>query len=841
MANKKYIFILCSLLCNIILAQTSSFIYYGFEEGLTTTHIQSIEQTSEGSLLIGTISGVTKFNGQNSIQYTKNDGLAEDWVTTTLNDKSGSIWFGHWAGGVSRYIEKDKKFESLELEKYTRFRKITCLAKDNANRLWIATEGAGILIFDIDSNKLFSITKTNGLRTNNFYAVCQDNKNNMWLASDSGIVIYDSNINFESNSAYTIIDENKGLPTNHITALTLINQDEMWIGTADSGIVVLNVPDKLSLKTSSSPLFKPILFSKSNGLSSNFIEKIIEDAKKNIWISTTGGGAIKIVPFASTDRYERITNSQIYIYSTKQGLNYFNVKKIIQDREGNIWIGTELGLNQYRGDKFQTFTVNDSIASNLVWAVTADATGNIWLGTNEGVSKISFVTSKEGGKVSPQVKNITYKNGLPSNVVLAVHEDNYGNMWFGTAYGGACRLKKGSNVIEVFNTSSGLMSDAVYSIASDNKGSIWFGTKEGASCLDPLNGKVKNYTTRDSLGGNNIYRIYKDSKGRLWFGALGGDLSVFDGVKFKKFGPESGIKHRFILSITEDKSGNIWFGTYGGAIYMYDGHTFTNKNTVKHELFKIPFSIVSDEENNLWIGTRRGSAKYNSGTNIFTSYGKEEGFPAAECNPNAICRDKQGNIWFGTTMGVVKYNSGEDLINNVEPTVSLTGLKLFMKDASFPEDGKFAHNENHLSFSFVGISLTTPKKVKYLYKLEGFDSKWSPEPTLRNEVVYSNLPPGKYTLLVKAFNDDGISNKIPLRYQFSISPPFSQTAVFYVIMAVFIVFCLYGVDRVRRKNVLNEKQGLAEKVKSLTKENKELQRKLNGEPAAEDGSAGDKE
>lgn len=817
----------------LLTSQTSSFIYYGIEDGLTTSHVQTIEQASDGHLFIGTISGVIKFNGKNSIQFTKNDGLAEDWVTASHNDKNGNLWFGHWAGGVTRYTEKTKTFESLELENYTRFRKITSITKDHINRLWISTEGAGVIVYDLDSNKLFSISKLNGLHSNNVYSICQDNKNNMWLAGDSGIVVYDSDLKINSDAAYTIIDRTKGLPSNHVTALKLINKNEMWIGTADSGIIVLNVPDKLSLKTSSENLFKPVSFTKANGLSSNFIESIFEDSHKNIWIASTGGGAIKIVPVIAENRFDAIYNAQVFTYSTKQGLNYFNTKKIMEDREGNIWIGTEMGLNQYRGEKFQTFTINDSLASNLIWAITSDSEGNVWLGTNEGVSKITFTTAKKNGKITTLVKNITNKNGLPANVVLSVHEDNFGNMWFGTGYGGACRLKKGSNTLEVFNTAKGLSSDVIYSIASDNKGCVWFGTKEGASCFNPISGEIKNYSVKDSLGGNNIYRIYKDSKGRMWFGALGGDLAMYDGIRFKKFGKQDGITHRFILSITEDKNGNIWLGTYGGAIYVYDGKTFTNKNTVKHELFKIPFSIVADETNNIWIGTRRGATKFNIETNTFSSYGKEEGFPSAECNPNSICKDKMGNIWFGTTMGAVKYNPAEDIINNVEPTISLTGLRIAMKDAVFPEDGKFSYNENHLTFTFVGVSLTTPKKVKYLYKLEGFDSEWLPEPTTHNEVVYSNLPAGKYTLLVKAFNDDGVGTKKPLRYHFVILPPFSQTATFYVLMGVFILFCLYGADKIRRRNIVNEKQQLAEKIKILTKENAELLNKYNKESSAE--------
>ncbi|MGZ4117904.1 MAG: SpoIIE family protein phosphatase, partial [Bacteroidia bacterium] len=202
----------------------------------------------------------------------------------------------------------------------------------------------------------------------------------------------------------------------------------------------------------------------------------------------------------------------------------------------------------------------------------------------------------------------------------------------------------------------------------------------------------------------------------------------------------------------------------------------------------------------------------------FVHYGKSEGFLGVETNPNAVCLDKEGDLWYGTIMGAVRYSPKEDKINTVEPQTFITGLKLFMKDYPFPDDSRFKYDENHLTFNFVGVSLDNPEKVRYQYKLEGFDKDWAPGFTSANEAVYTNLPPGTYTFMVRAYNNDGIGNIQATEYKFYIAPPFWQTAVFYILVFVFAIFGLYVFDKMRTRNLKAAKKLLEDKVDERTEE-----------------------
>lgn len=810
-------------------AQTTSFIHYGVEQGLVQSQVQSLIQDKNGNLWIGTLAGLSKYNGREFTNYSRKNGLAEDWITCSYQDTSGDLWFGHWAGGVSRYNFNRSTFESLNLEEYTRFKTVTSIMRDGKGFFWIGTDGAGVFIYDPAKNSMSALSREDGLPSENIYALCRDGMENLWIASDKGLCVYNENTQITSPISFARLNTANGLPSNIFTSLAIVNKNELWAGTADAGVVVLTLPAGFLPSAVGSLMAGMRVYERSNGLGGNFVESVCEDIRGQVWVGTTGGGVTKIIPARETTRNDALQRAILKNYSTRQGLNYFNVKTLLPDREGNVWIGTDVGLNLYRGERFLLFDRQDGLVNDIVWAVCSDREGNMWLGTNDGLSKISFSRAPVTGEIKFTIRNFSTADGLGSNVVLSAFEDAQGNMWFGTGFGGVSKLAPGSSRFETYTISDGLANDVVYAINQDKNGMMWFGTKEGASRFDPSSATFRNFSTSDGLGGNHVYRIFRDSKGQMWFGALGGYLSVYDGSSFRKFDESNGIVHRFILCINEDNQHNIWLGAYGGGLYVYNGKTFRNFSASNGLTTDSPYAILADADNNIWVGNSRGLDRFNPADSTFVHYGRKEGFLGVEVNPNAACLDKNKCLWFGTIMGAVKFDPSENRKNEVEPVTQLTGLRVFMKDAAFPDDAVFAYDENHLTFRFVGVSLSSPEKVKYQYMLEGFDKTWSPGLTSMNEAVYTNLPPGEYTFLVRAVNNDGLINKEPVRYKFIVKPPFWQTAVFYVIIFLFILFCIYGFDKLRTRNLKKQKKELEDKVDQRTVElaikNEELAQK----------------
>ena len=813
---KRRICITLAILLNILVnAQTTSFINYGMDQGLVQNQIQSITQDNEGNLFVGTIAGLSKYNGTQWTSFTKNTNLAEDWITCSYKDKDGNIWFGHWAGGVTRYNTNTQQLENINLEEYTKLKTIRNITQDFTGKLWIATEGAGVFIFDAESKKMFALSKKDGLSSNTVYDICTDENKNMWMATDSGITVVNLNSSVSNPASYSRITNTNGLFSKNITALNVTSSHILVIGSADAGLAM--VPLQSNVTDWKSYIVKnQLLFNETSGLKSTFIKTIYEDNKKNIWVGTIGGGISLYINDKKSFNTQGIRNGFFKTYSTRQGLNYFNVNAIFQDREGSIWIGTDLGLNQYRGDFMQTFDEADNMPNNIVWSVFADNDNNIWMGTNNGLAKMTFSYERDGKIENHILKQYTEKQGLASNVILASFQDSKGNMWFGTAFNGVCMLPTGTEKFKTYNVKDGLANEMVYTIAEDKTGNIWFGTKAGATRFNPATNEFRNFTEADGLGGNHIYRIYKDSKGLLWIGALGGNLCVYDGATFKKFSEEDGLKQKFILCINEDKSNNLWFGCYGGGLFKYDGKAFTNYNKQQGLKTESPYAITIDNNNNIWIGDNRGIEKFDVKQNKFYHYGKNEGFLGVECNPNAACTDKNGNLWFGTIMGAVRFNPNEEIPNALAPLTKVTGIKIQLEDAPFPTDNIFTYKQNNITFKFIGVSLTSPDKIRYEYTLEGFDHGWIPAKTIQ-EAVYTNLPAGDYVFKVRAYNNNDICSEA-VSYSFKVKPPFWQTALFYILMGCVLIFGVFVFDRVRTRNLKIANALLESKVKERTEE-----------------------
>lgn len=808
--SRLIIFLLVSSALN---AQTYSFQHIGVEDGLAQSVVTCIVQDNEGVFWVGTMSGLTAYDGKKFRIITKDNGLAENWITSSLKDKNGNLWFGHWGGGVSYYDTKNAMFTDMKFERFSNFKTVTSIVEDKNGDIWFGTNGTGVFKYESKANAILSFAKEDGFTSNHISSIFIDKYNNIWFGTNRGVVIYRFSKKPEEKGAFMLFTTKDGLVSDQITSIENAGENSIAIGSENSGISIVSNINKLSeLK------FRTL--DKSKGLLSNNIICLFSSDDSTLWIGSRDEGVI---------RYD-LNKKSFKNLSTKEGLNYFKVNTITKDRESNIWIGTDLGLNLFRGDEFQIYDESDGLINNVVWSITEDSQKRLWMGTNEGVSRLTFIKNpltKE--QVRLETKNITATQGLSNKIVLAITSTGRGEIWCGTGFGGITVLNEEGVRKMVIDSSKGLASNTVYSIRQDNFNNIWAGTNLGVSKISP-EGKITNYTTKDGLGGDNIYQILNDSKGRLWFASIGGLLSYYENNEFKVFNPKNNDNQRFITSITEDENGNIWFGAYGNGIFNISGNEVKNFSSANGLSSNSPYSMISDNKGNLWIATNMGIDKFNLTDLTVKNYREKEGFLGIEPNPNAVCLDHQGNLWFGTIMGAVKFDLSEEKINKVEPITKVEEIKVDHEPFAFPEDNSFSHNENHITFHYIGVSLSNPQHIEYKYILEGFDLDWSPV-TKNQDVIYSNLPPGDYEFKVMASNNDGIWNAIPSSYAFSISPPFWRTWWFYIICFFIVIEILYIGDKIRMKNLITAKaileKTVAERTAEVVEQKKMVEEKNN--------------
>jgi len=315
-------------------------------------------------------------------------------------------------------------------------------------------------------------------------------------------------------------------------------------------------------KTETKPLD---LSANLNSPIAQYIVKIFEDSKGNLWFGTMSKGV---------SRYDG--KSLTYI-SKEDGLAGNTVVSIVEDKDGTLWFGTHEGLSKYDGNTFTNFTKKEGLIHNRVSNLLIDSKENFWIGTWGGVSRFDGVNFLDFPLPTPNIEVPSYQ--ATEEWVTEIMEDKEGNIWIGRSGYAACKWDGKS--FTNFTKKDGLPSNCVQAITEDQHGNIWFGTRVAEN-------------------------DHPDSDKRVGKGGL----TKYDGKSFTQFPEKEGLTQNDIYSIYEDKRGDIWIGANGVGLYRYDGKTFTLfKETDRSDLnFKLGGiqGLLEDKNGALWVGLSGG-------------------------------------------------------------------------------------------------------------------------------------------------------------------------------------------------------------------------------------------
>ncbi|MGD2086841.1 MAG: two-component regulator propeller domain-containing protein [Candidatus Aminicenantes bacterium] len=791
-----YFFILIFTLLGPVFGQHYNFRNYSVEQGLAVSQLFTLVQCRHGYLWIGTYGGgLSRFDGQNFTNYSTKDGLSDNSIYSIIEDRQGNLWLGTDIG-LNKY--DGKSFTPYPEKDVTKQKSIRVIFEDQAGDIWFGTYEKGLGRLNLKTNRFSYLTTSQGLASNHVSSITPDRQGNLLIGTSRGLSKYDG-------TRFVNCRLTEGLEGYNVRWVLLDRSGHSWFAT-NKGIRHFDGNTFTAYTT-------------RDGLCDDQTLYIIEDSSGYLWFATMKG----VSRFDSKD--QTFSN-----YTTRQGLMDNYVDAIFEDREGNFWFATDKGLSKFSGKTFTYFNTKDGLKGDSVWTIWEEDQDVMYLVTEGYVSRYD---RKESSIVNEEVK-------WPGGFIYPWYEDRAGNVWFGT---GKEIIKYDRQVYTNLSEEKGLEDLHVFSIFEDSRGHMWFGTEtQGARKYDDKT--FSPITSEDGLVDNTVHVFSEDIRGNIWMGTDEG-ISIYNdnNKEFINITTSQWLTNKYVLSILKDQKNNFWIGTYGAGVIKYTPAPKPGKDmytTGVIETFTTSDGLVDDEvllmifddNGNLWLGTNKGIGVLDiiefekTGKKIFKFYGKDEGFLGIECNQNAVYKDSKGNLWFGTIKGAIKYDQKEDKPNRVEPAVHITNVKLFFeRELGLPGDLELAHHQNHLTFNFIGISLTVPEKVRYQVKLEGFDANWSPI-SRTNFTTYSNLPAGEYAFKVKACNNEGLWNKEPAVYRFRIKPPFWQTWWFYLSGFLAVIVGLYGIIRVRTHSLKKQKRALEEQVQLRTMELEQLNREL---------------
>jgi ligand-binding sensor domain-containing protein/signal transduction histidine kinase len=734
---------------------------WGTENGLPQNTVHSITQAKDGYVWIATEEGVARFDGikftvfdkQNTPQLKSND------IRALLEDGRGFLWIGTTDGLVRL---QDSKFTAFTTRDGLPSDVIDALCEDH-DSLWVAT-AAGIVRF-IDG-VLTPATAGGQLPKDGVKTLFADRDGALWIGTSEGLTRY-------KNGAVAKYATEDGLASNSIVSIAQDKDGRLWVGTTNG------------LSRLEGNRF--VTYTTRDGLPNNRIISLAADREGSVWIGTAGG-------------LSRFANKQFSNFPLGDGLASEIILSIFEDLEGSLWIGTEsTGLSLLKDKKFTTYTSKEGLGSDVIKSIYEDRKGNMWIGTNGG----GLSLLKDG-----KFTTYTTADGLSSNVVLALFGDGDGNLWVGTP-DGLDRFRDGN--FKTFTSADGLANDFVRSIYADQNGNLWIGTSGG---LTRIRGDRFNvYTTADGLPNDFIGTIYEDVQGNIWIGTLGG-LSEFKDEKFTTYTTHDGLSSGVVISLHEDADGALWIGTSGGGLNRLKQGKFTTYTTRIGLPDDVVYSILEDRQNSLWLGSNKGIFRVNKnelddfangkvGSITSLLYGPADGMITRECSGGghpAGWRGADGKLWFATIRGVAMIDPERITLNDQPPPVTIEQVRVDDESISPAQTIELRPGKSRLEFYYTALSFVAPEKVRFKYKLEGFDSDWVDGGT-RRVAYYTNLRPGRYKFRVIASNNDGLWNSTGAAFDLYLEPHFYQTYWFYAFGILSLAIVVWQFYRVRLKRI----------------------------------------
>ncbi len=307
------------------------------------------------------------------------------------------------------------------------------------------------------------------------------------------------------------------------------------------------------------------------------------DKAGNLWFGTTGAGAV------------RFDGKFFTHFTTKDKSGKNSVTPLLEDHAGNIWFSTGDGIYRYDGENFtsvpiirvgpQSFTLNSSPGRNAgplsVISAMQDRKGNIWIGT-----ELSGVYRYDGRSFTPFLsQGVINDGGLRLNTITNILEDRQGNIWFASWNNeGLCRYSGQGKSLFSFNPKNGLGDNMIHSLFEDKSGNIWIGTRDhGVWRYDHRT--FTDITKNTALKEETIYAIRQDKTGNLWFSTQSKGVWRYDvhrdngagqAKSFTNFTTKDGLSNNSVFCIVTENDGNLWFGTRGMGLSRYHKNRFTN-------------------------------------------------------------------------------------------------------------------------------------------------------------------------------------------------------------------------------------------------------------------------
>lgn len=729
---------------------------WGSSKGFPGGQVYAITQTRDGYLWIGAEKGLVRFDGLkfHLFQHANTPVIPVGPIRSLVADAEGGLWIHFGGPRILRYL--NGKFEDVASLLPQSEPAFTAMGRGANGDVLLSALVNGTLQYR--DGKFVKLVNAPDLPNFLVISLAESPAGRLWLGTRDLGLFHASQGNISNIS--------KPLPDQKINCLLPINNEELWIGT-DNGVVRWNGVEVTTAGLSASLTHVQAL-------------TMIKDRDGNVWVGTNNG-LIRVSPLGN-------------VAFPKSAGNSVPVTALFEDREGSIWSGTAQGIERLRDSIFVTYSSGEGIPAENNGPVYVDFQGRTWFGPATG-----GLYSLKGGTVER-----VNSDGLTKDVIYSITGDKTG-LWIGRQKGGLTHLthNNGSHKTRTYTEAQGLSQNSVYAVHQNRDGSVWAGTLSGG-VSHFSGGKFINYTSRNGLASNTINAILESANGTMWFATPNG-LSALSNGRWQTFKLQDGLPSDRVNCLFEDSTGLLWAGTEDGLAFR-DSDRFRTLPRVTAALNEPVLGLVADATGALWIATtdhvlRVALDKLRSGQlsdGDVSEFGVADGLPGSQGvrRNRSVTQDPSGMVWFSLSTGLSVVNPSALKRSSVPAIVHISGITADGSRVDLNGNIRIPSARQRITFSFVGLSLAIPERVKFRYRLDGFDPEWS-APVSAGEAIYTNLGPGSYRFHVMASNSDGSWNSAAAEIPFEIDPALWQTTWFRLSGLLALVLLGFAFYRIR--------------------------------------------
>lgn len=782
------VLLLALLIPCALAAQTFPFEVHGLKEGLPQSQVTCLAQDSEGYIWAGTWGGLARFNGDRFVNYFVQDGLPSSRIHDLIVDKDHVLWIATAAGLASW---QDHRLVAVT-DRAVNTVRCRALAEDAKGHLWVGTDQG--LIF----------------RQNGVFVPFPDDGRQMQgivygLAADGdGVLAVTARGLFRASStgpAAKLLGPD--IPEGRMRAIAR-TPDELFIGSNEHGLFVQSGGRWLPIPEA-------------------------EMKAKNIYRLTVGA------------------SGAFYVASQDAGL-----------------------FRRAPGRKsFQEFSVGQGLPSNVTNCALEDRQGYLWIGMDVGgLARLR----------SMAVVNYTQAHGLPNSCVFSIGPASHkGEVWFATLGGGArCRVDGGFQVLETIGARDGLTDSHVWKMVITPQGEEWVLTDNAFHRRGPGQRRFERLPKTLAIPDQELYSLSLDGQGRVWLAGTGhtASLAVHDPAGWHSWNKsEEGkplrrcnvvarrhaggvwvaVADRIVLSdgltvhemadrpplpagidiiaLHEDRQGRLWAGNDGGlAVRDTDGRWRLRSNEPGYSSSQVYF-IGQDPQDTIWVGTSNGVLRFKPSGRI-EPFGLEDGLAGLETNQDGFYASPDGTVWIGTVDGASRIDLKQLRLSNVPPSLVVEAAELPGRVIKFPKALDLSWQERTVTFRVAVLAYGGPREATYRARLEGMDTEWLVS-RRSGGLRYTNLTPESHRLLLQAASEEGNWGKV-LLIPIEVRPPFWLTWWFRITGLIALAAAAFGIFRWRthvlRQRARDLEQTISERTGELLQANEELERLATHDP-----------